>query len=146
MDRHGLEEPRALSPGREHGSWSTARGSVTTWVLAPGVLVSRGQGHLDTELAGHIVESGDAVIARYGTLVAFHDWQKIETYDSNARARLTSWDYRIRQDVERVHILVASKLVKMGVSVASLVLVGMIVAYDDRSRFEVALRETLHRT
>ena len=137
-----LEHRRLVTElGQEYGSWSTERGAVTTWILAPGVLVTRAEGHLDVELAQRIIHSGDVVIARFGGLTAFHDWQRIVTYDSTARAQLTKWGYDIRKDVRRVHILVGSKLVKMGVSVASLVLVGMIAAYDGRPAFERALAE-----
>lgn len=126
--------------GKEHGQWRTERGAVTTWMLAPNILVSRAEGYVDTELAEHIVASGNDVIARHGSLVAFHDWQQISGYDSKARTRLTKWGDAIRDEVKGVHILVGSKLVKMGVTVASLVLGNMLTAYDDRARFEKAFR------
>ncbi len=127
--------------GKEHGQWSTERGVVTTWLLAPNILVSRVEGYADVQLVDHIVDSGNAVVARYGSLVAFHDWEQISSYESKARTRLTQWGDAIRDDVRSVHILVGSTLVKMGVNVASLVLGNMLVAYDSRERFEAAFRK-----
>ena len=127
--------------GKEHGQWRTERGGATTWILPPNILVSRVEGHADVELVRHIVESGDEVIARYGSLVAFHDWERITSYDSKARTRLTQWGDSIRANVRSVHILVGSTLVKMGVNVASLVLGNMLTAYDSRERFEAAFRD-----
>ncbi len=69
-------------------------------------------------------------------LIAFHDWEALTSYESEARTALTTWGFDIRSGVERVHILVRSKLVRMGVSVASIVLVGMIVAHGERTKFD----------
>jgi hypothetical protein len=130
------------SLGKEFGSWQTPRGALRTWVL-PGIFVTRLEGHMDLALTEHLIESGDTVISRYGSLTGFHDWQRAETYEARARLRLTSWGVEIRKHVVRVHILTGSKLVKMGVSVASIVLVNMLVGYDDRAQFENALREAV---
>lgn len=119
------------------------RGSVALWMPAPGVLVTRAEGHFHAEMAGAVVAAGNRVIEAHGTLLAFHDWQDVKTYDSETRAKLTDWGYAIRKSVERVHVLVGSKLVKMGVSVASIVLVGMLVGYDEREAFEATLREAV---
>jgi hypothetical protein len=127
--------------GKEHGRWETPRGSVTTWVLPPNLLVTKADGYMDASLADRIVESGNAVVARYGSLLAFHDWQAITGYESAARVRLTTWGNEIRAKIQRVHVLVGSKLVKMGVTVASLVLGNMLMPYDDRARFEAKLRD-----
>jgi hypothetical protein len=95
---------------------------------------------METMFAERIVQSGTAVVSRYGSLHAFHDWEHITGYESKARVRLTKWGTDIRSDIQRVHVLVGSKLVKMGVSVASIVLGNMIIAYDDRAKFEAAFR------
>ena len=41
-----------------------------------------------------------------------------------------------------MHILVGSKIVSMGVSVANLALGGSLVGYTNRTAFEAALRST----
>jgi hypothetical protein len=122
-----------------------SRGSIVTWIPAPGVLMTRAEGYLCVAFAQCIVDAGNDVVAGHGRLLGFHDWSRVRGYDSDSRVKLTEWGLSIRASVDRVHILFASKLVRMGVAVASIALSGMIVAYDDPSRFgrelETAVRE-----
>lgn len=129
-----------LNLGPPRGAWKTTRGDAAAWVPASGLLVTRATGHLDAELASKLIAAGNDVVREHGTLLAFHDWQKITTYDGDARKLLTTWGVSIRGKVERVHILTGSKLVRMGVAVASIALGGMMVAYENRTVFEVLLR------
>jgi len=124
-------------------TWETARGSVATWAPASGVYVTRVVGHMEAEIANRIISAGNDVIARDGKLIAFHDWSAVTGYDSACRQSLTQWGYEIRGQVERVHILITNKLVRMGVSVASIVLLGMIVSHDEAATFEAQLQAAI---
>ena len=97
-------------------------------------------GRLTKAIAERIVEADNTVIREDGRLVAFHDWERAESYDTEARLLLTRWGASIARDVEVVHILFRSKLVAMGVSVAALVLGGMIHPHTTRASFEAARR------
>jgi hypothetical protein len=132
-----------LALGVARGKWTTERGELTTWSLAGGIYATRAQGHIDVELVSKMVAAGDEVVREHGTLIGVHDWEGVTTYESVARKKLTDWGYAIRADVERVHFLTGSKLMRMGIAVASLVLGGMIVAYDDREQFEARLRDVI---
>ena len=138
-----LKGTMTLHLGSPRGTWTTARGEVPAWMPAPGVYVTQSVGHIDTELAGKIVTGGNDVIRECGFLLAFHDWQKLLTYDGDARKQLTQWGMAVRGQVERVHLLTGSKLVRMGVAVASIALGGMMVAYDDRAVFERVLADAI---
>lgn len=76
-------------------------------------------------------------------MLAFHDRSRLRGHESASRVRLTDWGVAIRSSVDRVHVLVASKLVRMGVAVASIVLGGMLVAHDDPVRFARELEATV---
>lgn len=132
-----------LNLGPPRGTWTTAHGEVSTWIVAPGLFASRAAGHIDAELAGKVVATGNEVIREYGSLLAFHDWQNIRTYEGDARKELTQWGIAIRGKVERVHLLTGSKLVRMGIAVASIALGGMVVAYEDRTVFEKLLSDAI---
>lgn len=105
---------------------------------APGVFHTVIAGYIEPAEARRVVAAGDLVIAEAGMLVGFHDWEAMTGYQSESRALLTDWGVRIRPQVEKVHILVRSRIVAMGVSVASLALRGMLVSYTQRAAFEAA--------
>lgn len=132
-----------INLGPPRGTWTTGRGEVSTWILAPGLFATRATGHIELELSSKIVAAGNDVIREHGKLLAFHDWQGLLTYESDARKQLTDWGVAIRGKVERVHLLTGSKLVRMGVAVASIALGGMLTAYDDRRAFEKLLAEAI---
>jgi hypothetical protein len=110
---------------------------------APGVFHTVIVGYTQAEEARQIIAAGDRVIAEAGMLVAFHDWEAMTGYHTESRVLLTEWGLRIRAQVEKVHVLVRSRVVAMGVSVASLVLRGMLVSYTQRAAFEAAFARRL---
>ena len=118
-------------------------GSATTTSPAPGIFRTNVEGHLDVTMARHVVEAGDRVAAAAGFLVAFHDWEAVTGYETQARVVLTEWGVRLGKRVERVHLLVKSRIVAMGVAIAGLVLRGMLVSYTDRKAFEAALADRI---
>jgi hypothetical protein len=136
----------AINLGPPRGTWKTDRGEVSTWILAPGLYATRAAGHIEVELSSKIVAGGNEVIREHGKLLAFHDWQGIQTYETDARKQLTDWAIGIRGKVERVHLLTGSKLVRMGVAVASIALGDMVTAYEDRTVFEKLLQDAIAAT
>jgi hypothetical protein len=130
--------------GRQRSNLCSSRGELTVWMPAPGILVTRASGHIDGAIAAHFIEAGNAVIQRDGKLAGFHDWAEVNTYDSAARSRLTSWGHDVRASVREVHFLTASKILSMGIAVASILLRDMLTAHRDRAEFESALRAALH--
>jgi hypothetical protein len=132
--------------GAPLSSFSSGRGELSVWSPARGIYVTQARVHIDTTLAAKIVAAGDRVVERDGRLTAFHDWEAVESYDTEARLHLTSWGFRIRKQVDKVHILQRSKLLKMGVSVASIALAGMIVSHEEREPFESVLLASLRAT
>ncbi len=104
---------------------------LAVWFTQPLGLVTQlhERTHLDEAMARFIADTAYGALCRLrapGQLfVAVHEWSAMTGYDSAARAVLTDWGVRIRNEVERVVIVLsdaAPKLVRMGVSVASVTL------------------------
>jgi hypothetical protein len=130
--------------GKEHAVVTTPRGTLSIWLPRPGLLVTQATGHLSLAQIHAIIAAGDQTRGE-GTLLGFHNFFDVQTYDSAARTAMTSWGYRIRGSVERVHFAIGSRLVRMGISVASMALGGMLVTYDAVAPFEAELADALTR-
>lgn len=131
--------------GAPIGSWQTPRGEVRVYAPAPGIYVTWSRGHLCRSLAKEIIATGNRLLETQPTLEVFHDWEAGESYDSAARLDLTKWGIDVRKRVTKIHVLVKSKIVKMGVAVASIALVGMIESHDERRSFEASLERARRR-
>lgn len=68
---------------------------------------------------------------------AFHDWEGVSGYGAGTMERYTAWSKRHRDQVKRIHMLVASRMVAMAISVARLAL-PYLVGYSSRAEFEKA--------
>lgn len=118
--------------------WSDAQGTLTFSVPYPGVVRQTVEGRASVELGQKIIEKLEHALARYGSLRVFDDWEHATGYDSEVRIRLTDWT-RLNQDrIPETHILVASKIVSMGLAVAAMVLKKHIEVYSTRAGFERA--------
>lgn len=131
--------------GAPSRSWKNDKAALATWSPVRCVYVTRLDGHVDDDVAQQLVKNGNDVLERGGKLVAFHDWSSVTSYDSLARKTLTDWGLAIRGDVLGVHIYVTNKIVRMGVSVASMVLTGMLVSHADPAAFRACMREEIER-
>lgn len=123
-------------------------GSATyeLWVCAPGVILQRVSGKADVDVAREIARQLEAAIAEFGPITLFDDFAGMTAYTSAGRFELTEWSKKHWAEMKSTHILVASKLVAMGVSVASIALPGL-RSYTERARFEAALQaEITHAT
>jgi len=120
------------------------RGMLVWQEPAPGVLVLRYEGHLVVEAAKQILTArAQAVRNARGPVQEFHDWWDMPSYDSGSRTLLTEHTIQDRARLAGVHLLVSSKIVRMGVTVASIPLGGLLVPYEARSLFEHAQRRAL---
>jgi hypothetical protein len=129
VDRWPIEAVMGEAHVFEHG-----RGRVTITPLGPRTSHFVVEGALDDVLADAITAEGSR-ISRDGDGIALHDWSKLQSYTSSARAKLTDWMMEHRQGFASVHILVSSNLVAMGVNVANLALGGFLHAGTDAAAF-----------
>lgn len=104
-------------------------------VPAVGLVQTRAEGRVELAGIAPIIEVCDALAPQPLPVLIFHDWERLTGYATEARVRLVAWSKSHPSPPQRVHILVGSKLVAMGVSVASLIL-PVLVTYNSRNAFE----------
>jgi hypothetical protein len=129
VDRWPIEAVMGEAHVFEHG-----RGRVTITPLGPRTSHFVVEGALD-DVHAHAITAEGSRISRDGDGIALHDWSKLQSYTSSARAKLTDWMMEHRQGFASVHILVSSNLVAMGVNVANLALGGFLHAGTDAAAF-----------
>jgi hypothetical protein len=109
---------------------------------ATAVIHTRVGGHADLECVKEFWDYFEKVAATQSPIENFHDWADVEGYDPEVRQRYMQWSRTHRAEIHGAHILVRSRLVVMGVTVANLAL-GYLTAYNDRARFERALAKAI---
>lgn len=128
----------APSGGPPHHRFENETATYELWLPAPDVVLQRVTGKADIAIARAIVRELELVLARSGALAIFDDFAEMTGYTSEGRVALTEWSKQNWSRLRSTHVLVGSKLVAMGVTVASIALPGL-RSYDDRARFEAAL-------
>jgi hypothetical protein len=114
------------------------RGHAILEFPAPALTVLEIVGYLDGGMGDRILAVLDEAVVPLEHLDIFCDWSAMTGYASEARSKFTQWMFRHRAKVSS-HLLVTSKLVAMGVSVANLTLGGILIAYTDRAAFTAVL-------
>lgn len=96
-------------------------------------------GHLDQPMGTFILDAVNRFAAANKRINIFCDWAETTGYASDVRSAFTQWVASNRSKVT-FHLLVGSKIVAMGVSVANLALGGILVVYTNRASFDAAFR------
>jgi hypothetical protein len=118
-------------------AWGTARGRMGIWVPSPTVLVLALRGHGDVEFGEPILTAFNSLSKR-DNVYLFIDADGFVNYQSQLRTQLTTGFFPHRRRLS-VQILLSSKLVAIGVSVANLALGGIVTTLTDRARFKANL-------
>jgi hypothetical protein len=137
-----LEEvdQRALPQGGV--AWRTERGCMGLWVPCPQVLVISFQGHGDAELTAPAVAAYET-LDHSGLVHLFVDAENLVNYDSRLRTDLTARFFPDRERFGAFKVLVKSKIVAMGASVANLALGGIIDILNGPETFKSGLETCL---
>lgn len=122
--------------------FSDARGEMAVGSPAPGLLCTRAKGRASGAMATFFLDACDRVVAGAGSIEGFHDWSRLVGYESECRRAVTEWSLAHRGDVKRVHVHVTQQLVKMGVSVTSM-MVPFLESYGSRAALIAAFERTL---
>ncbi|MDI1445734.1 hypothetical protein [Polyangium sp. 6x1] len=135
--------PRTHSSAEDHVRWG--RGELRIKV-SDDVVYEQVSGYLEKEVVSKITQPIDKLIGQGAKPIIFNDWWELSGYDSDARLKLTDWIFWIRGKIVGSHILVRSKIVSMGVSIANLALGGMLTVYTDRQEFTLAYHRALRQS
>jgi hypothetical protein len=131
-------------PGEER--WVSARGELRIHRPTPLVLVYVESGFLEADFAPVISRAMDATLKAPGKPLFFIDAEHLEGYEPTIRAEASTWIKKHSARITVQHMLVKSRLAKMGLAVVSMLLGGVIVGHEKRQTFDAALREAILTT
>jgi hypothetical protein len=138
-----IPPPKSYSGPEEHLRWG--RGELRIRVTEE-VVYEQVTGYLESGVVAKITQPIDRLIATGSKPIIFNDWWDLTGYDTDARLKLTDWIFWIRGKIVGSHILVRSKIVSMGVSIANLALGGMLTVYTDRGEFALAYHRAMRQS
>jgi hypothetical protein len=118
--------------------WRTARGCMGLWVPGPSLLVVSFVGHGEAGFVQPLLTAYHG-LAKADRAHLFFDAESLSNYDSALRTELTAAFFPDRANLGSLHVLVKSRLVVMGVSVANLALGGIVTSTSERASFKAKL-------
>ena len=134
---------RKVDCGPGELGWDSDRGSLRIRHGARHVILFVEAGFLVKDFAPLITEHLDGAVRGGARPEIFVDAYDLEGYDSEVRLGATNWLKTHKSAVRKQHMLVRSRLTKMGLSVASLALGGVLEGYADRDAFEREYRRAV---
>jgi len=123
----------------------TGRGRLALWVVPPGFLVFQLVGHGEKSFIGPILSGFERALGHGALVQMFVDAELMSSYDTALRTEVTAAFLPKRQRIGSLHIVVRSKIVAMGVSVANLALGGLMTIYRDPGALHAALSSSITR-
>jgi hypothetical protein len=118
---------------------SDVRGEAFLSFVAPNVLLCTIRRHVSELLGAAIVLEFDRMLAQCTRMHLFIDADEMTGYDTEFRSRSTEWGSRARPRLISNHVLVRSKIVAMGVTVANMIIRGNVEMHSNRADFEKSL-------
>lgn len=127
--------------------WVSERGELYVRRPTPLVLLYVEKGFLEVGFAPLIIQAMEETLRSCeGKPYFFVDCEFMEGYEPEIRTSATNFIAEHRSRVSRQHMLVKSRLVKMGLAVTSMMLGGLIVGHYERPPFEAALADAIAAT
>jgi hypothetical protein len=123
-------------PASKAVHYSNAHGRGHVDEPAPGILATRIDGRATVGSAGVLIVFAEGMISAGRRLLVYHDWERLESYEAEAKRSFVEWSTRVMPHWDGSHILLSSPLIAMAVSVASLTQLGKITTYSSRQRWE----------
>lgn len=121
--------------------YKSDKGESQVASLKPNLVVFKVIGHLDKAIGRRTMAAVEKAMGQQRPFHLFCDWAETTGYDSEVRSMFTQFVATNRLRL-KLHVLVGSKIVSMGVSVANLALGGILIGYTNRTAFEAVLRST----
>jgi len=113
---------------------------------APGVLYTRVMGHVDRPCVQILMGAFDRIASLTPDKIeVFHDWERVTGYEAEVRPEYTRWSKSHVDRLASVHVLIRSRILAMGITVANVALNGVITAHYERAEFEKLRAEAILR-
>lgn len=119
--------------------WKTDRGEARVSRPADTVVVVTVKGHSSMELYPLFVAEAEKLMASGRTIDWYADYSEMTSYDSDVRLALSEFTNVHKAKMDVVAVLVKSRIVSMGVTVASLATGGKVTSYADRAKFDASI-------
>jgi hypothetical protein len=127
-------------------AWRSDRGFLEVRRPSAAVVHFIEEGYLEADFADLIQAALDRALEQGEKLHIFVDAFDLEGYDPRVRASATDWLREHRARVVVQHMLVRSKITRMGLSVASLALGGVLEGHSARASFDAVLARVVRET
>jgi hypothetical protein len=119
-------------------------GEISLWFPASDVAACRILGNVSGLMARQAYDECDRHNEEFGHFAeGFNDFSGVDTYDWEARMVMVRWKVQHRTYLRRVHYLVSSPSVEMGVRLLKVALGELVVAHRDSATYEAAYHEAL---
>jgi len=109
------------------------------WMGAPTVILSHARGHFEIGLALAFLGYLERTIVAGHRYTGLHDWSGLTGYDTETRKVFTRWTDKHRGDFHRIVIYTDSRLVRMGIATAKLVLGSIVEAVGSRAELDALI-------
>ena len=110
--------------GTRGEEWSSERGSLRVERPAPNIVIYRGQGHLQAELAELFVQSVNDALENGTKPHLFWDGEGMTGYDSQVRIRIGEHCMAVKHEVAAMNVYTPNRFVAMGAAVINVWLGG----------------------
>jgi hypothetical protein len=130
----------------EQGGWSKihdAHGSLTIGALSPSIVYMQLTGKILGSFFPPVVPIVDVLLIPGQKLTFFVDGEAWTGYEPAYRDAITGWFKTHPNVIAKVHILVDSALVRMGIQVVNLGIGNLLKASAHRAPFEVELAKNV---
>ena len=132
------------APGEER--WVSDRGELRISRPTPLVLLYVESGFLEADFAPLISRAMDITLIAPGKPSFFVDAASLEGYEPSIRTTPSGWIKEHGSQITCQHMLVKSRMARMGLAVAGMLLGAVIIGHDKRFTFERALKEAIAST
>jgi hypothetical protein len=120
-----------------------SQGTARFWIPSQEILVVAINGYFHQRALPQYMNTLNTFIARAKEPLVFADWSMMKRYDSQSREALTRWVLTHRHKIKRLHVLVNSPIVAMGVTIANAFLRDFMLVTTSSHEFRDQLRATL---
>lgn len=125
--------------------WKTSRGVARVARPVEGVILVTVTGHSSMDFYPLYTGEAEKLLSRGRSLDWFADYAEMTSYDSDIRLALSEFTNKYKAQLTTVGVLVKSRIVSMGVTVASLATGGKVSSFSDRAKFQASVDAAIAR-
>jgi hypothetical protein len=144
--RDSAPEPSALRKIESSATfevWQVQSSTMRFDASRKGIVMLTLVGHGYAEFGALCIRHWNEALRRSDRLTLLVDFWDAPGYDSPLRVALTEWTVEHRSQLDTIHVLARSPIVRMGISVANLALGGLVKTYSLRASYDVAVKSIL---